>query len=386
MKQKKTVKKLLGVLFSALMLCSVLLTAGAMEVEHAEGFSVDRVGDYTVVRVSRLWEENGSESVYCLVSRTYEKSDEEILKDVRGKLSSREEIQLIRTPVTSFGALSTTYLYPLAELGEVDSLVAVDKHDYVYNREVRGLIEEGDVAEVGDGPTIDLEKIVALDPELVMATGVAGEWNTAERLEKADVPVVVNADYLEKTPLARAEWIKFISLFFEKGEQAARAFDRIEKEYGELKKQAADKEDRPSVLLNRPMQGRWVLPGGESYMAHFLEDAGADYMLSSDKSDASVTRDVEWVYKEALEEEFWLHQYGWESLEDVRQNDQRLTELRSFREENLVNNDARVNKGGGNDFYESGPYRPHIILADLVKIFHPSLLPEHSLHYYRYLE
>lgn len=368
------------------MFCSVLFTAGAMDVNHAEGFSVDSVGGYTVVRVSRLWEDNGSESVYCLVSRAHEKSDEEILKDVKRQLSSREEIQLIRTPVTSFAALSTTYLYPLAELGKADSLVAVDKHGHVYNREVRALIKRGDVAEVGDGPTINLEKIVALKPELVMATGVAGEWNTAERLEKAGVPVVVNADYLEKTPLARAEWIKFISLFFGEEEQASRVFGRIEKEYAELKKQAAGRSSSPSVLLNRPMQGRWVLPGGESYMARFLDDAGADYMLSFNKSDAAVIRDVEWVYNQALEEEFWLHQYGWKSLEDVRQNDPRLMELRAFREGNLVNNDARVNKSGGNDFYEGGPYRPHIILADLIKIFHPSLLPEHSLHYYRYMK
>ncbi|MFO7849548.1 MAG: ABC transporter substrate-binding protein, partial [Spirochaetia bacterium] len=339
----KSKKIFLIVSLGIVMLCSVLFAAGALEVKHAEGFSVREMGAYKVVAVSRLWENNGSESVYCLVSRNSEKTEEEILEDLEEEISSTEDMSIIRTPVKSFAALSTTYLYPLVELGHLDSLVGVDKHDHVYNREVQERIEREKVAEVGDGPTTDLEKITALEPELVMATGVAGEWNTAKRLEKVDVPVVVNADYLEKTPLGRAEWIKFISLFFGEENRASRIFDRIEKEYFELKKEAADRPDRPSVLLNRPMQGQWVLPGGESYMAHFLEDAGADYLLSSDGSDSSLKRDIEWVYEKALDQEYWLHQYGWESLEDVRRNNSRLTELRAFREENLVNNDARVN-------------------------------------------
>jgi iron complex transport system substrate-binding protein len=134
------------------------------------------------------------------------------------------------------------------------------------------------------------------------------------------------------------------------------------------------------------MQGRWVLPGGESYMARFLEDAGADYVYAENEKSAALIMDTEAVYAEVVDAEYWLHQYGWDSLSDVVAHDPRLGRLEAFNEGHVLNNDARVNEGGGNDFYESGPYRPDLVLEDLVRIFHPEQLPDHRLYYYRYLK
>ena len=366
-----------AVLFLCLFaLCMGAGTLASTEIEYAEGFSVEERDGYTAVEVSRRWEEGNEASRYALISRSVKIEE----------LDIPDGFRVIRTPVRSMIALSTTYLYPLVRLDTLDSLIAVDNHGYVYNKKVRRRIENDGIAEVGNGPTVDLERIVSLEPEMVMATGVAGEWNTAKRLEEAGVPVVVNADYLERAPLARAEWIKFIALFVKKEERAAELFEEIERRYASLKRSAASVEHRPTVFLNRPMQGRWVLPGGESYMARFLEDAGAEYVYSENEKRAALTMDTEAVYSEVVDAEFWLHQYGWNSLSDVIAHDPRLGRLEAFRKGNVLNNNARVNEGGGNDFYESGPYRPDLILKDLLSIFHPSHLPEHELYYYRYLK
>jgi len=366
-----------AVLFLCLFaLCMGAGTLASTEIEYAEGFSVEERDGYTAVEVSRRWEEGNEASRYALISRSVKIEE----------LDIPDGFRVIRTPVRSMIALSTTYLYPLVRLDTLDSLIAVDNHGYVYNKKVRRRIENDGIAEVGNGPTVDLERIVSLEPEMVMATGVAGEWNTAKRLEEAGVPVVVNADYLERAPLARAEWIKFIALFVKKEERAAELFEGIERRYSSLKRSAASVEHRPTVFLNRPMQGRWVLPGGESYMARFLEDAGAEYVYSENEKRAALTMDTEAVYSEVVDAEFWLHQYGWNSLSDVIAHDPRLGRLEAFRKGNVLNNNARVNEGGGNDFYESGPYRPDLILKDLLSIFHPSHLPEHELYYYRYLK
>ncbi len=348
----------------------------AVEVEYAKGFSVTEREGYRVVEVSRLWEGSGRTSRYLLVPRESELSE-------LGLAEGEENI--IRTPVKDIVALSTTYLYPLVRLDELEALVGVDKLEYIYNRKVRN--RGGDVcsSDLLRAPSVDLERIISLSPELVMATGVAGEWNTAKRLEDAGVPVVVNGDYLEQSPLGRAEWIKFIGLFFEKEELASDIFAETEERYLELCSRVEESESKPSVFLNRPMQGRWVLPGGDSYMARFLEDAGSRYVLSSSEERAALILDVEKVYRMNLETEYWLHQYGWTRLRDIPQHDPRLAKLRAVREEKVINNNARVRRGGGNDFYESGPYRPDLILEDLLTIFHPELTENTQLYYYRYL-
>lgn len=120
-------------------------------------------------------------------------------------------------------------------------------------------------------------------------------------------------------------------------------------------------------------------------MARFLEEAGSRYVLSSSEERAALILDVEKVYRMNLETEYWLHQYGWTRLRDIPQHDPRLANLRAVREEKVINNNARVRRGGGNDFYESGPYRPDLILEDLLTIFHSELTENTQLYYYRYL-
>lgn len=121
-------------------------------------------------------------------------------------------------------------------------------------------------------------------------------------------------------------------------------------------------------------------------MARFIQDAGGDYLWSSESQSRSLVIDVEAVFVKALDADIWLHQYGSRSLQELAQADQRLQRLNAFKTQQVVNNDARTSEAGSNDFYEGGPYQPDIILADLISLFHPSLLPAHSLHFYRFLE
>jgi len=375
----------------------LLLTVGslqpltALSVEYAEGFSIEERSGVTLLNIHPREFENYNSITYALVEQ--DKHQGIAADELRERLSiesNESELQIIRIPIKKLIPLSTTFLPPLLMLGIDDVLSGIDNLDYIYSQKLRSIIDKRDIPQVGNGPSLDMEQIVQLQSAVVMANSTQGEWNVVPKLKDASIPVVLNGDYLETSPLGRAEWIKFIGLLCGKGKEAEKHFKSIATRYTELRQmvqtELSENTERPQVLMNRPMNGRWVVPGGEGYMAQFIEDAGGDYLWSSDSHSSSLVLDVETVFIKALHADVWLHQYGSTSLQELSQADQRLLKLKAFQTKKVINNDARTTEAGSNDFYESGPYQPDLILADLISLFHPSLLSGHSLHYYRFLE
>lgn len=359
-----------------------------MSVEYAEGFSVEERKGYLLLQVHPPGEPAANTVNYVLVQR--ERTGIPAASELKELFGLNASPQIIKTPIQSIIPLSTTFLPPLVWFDAEDTLKAVDKLEHIYNPELRSLVKRKNIPQVGNGPTLNLEMVVQFQPAPVMANVTQGTWNVVPKLRQASVPVILNADYLETTPLGRAEWIKFIGLLLGRREAAERRFSEVEQRYSELVRMVDEflpsEQDRPRVILNRPMNGRWVVPGGDGYMARFIADAGGVYIWAGAEQSASLVLDVEEAFVRALQADFWLHQYGRSSLQEIASADQRLTRIKAFREGNVANNDARVNAVGSNDFFESGPYQPHIILADLISLFYPSLLPQHTLYYYRYLE
>lgn len=379
-------KRLIAILF---LICFIgPLSLFGISIEYAEGFSVEERAEYTLLQVHPQEEQDADRVTYVLVSREdgQRPSDSELTQ----QLGRDVHFQIVRTPVESLIPLSTTFLPPLVWLDVEGSLAAVDKLEHIYSPALRDMVKQKDLPEVGNGPSLNLERVVQLQPAVVMTNVTQGSWNVVPKLRQASVPVILNSDYLETTPLGRAEWIKFIGLLLGREEEAERRFNLVAERYKELQrmveKRLQSKQERPKVVLNRPMNGQWVVPGGNGYMARFIEDAGGAYLWAEAEQTSSLVLDVEEVFSRALQADFWLHQYGRRSLQELVSADQRLKRIKAVEKENVINNDARVSSSGSNDFFESGPYQPHVILADLISLFHPSLLPDHSLYYYRYLE
>src|SRR6056297_1026357 len=359
--------------------------------EYAEGFSIEERSEVTLLNVHPPETENYNSITYALVERDkFQGVTADQLRERYSIEPKESELHIIRTPIKQLIPLSTTFLPPLLWLGLETVLSGIDNVDYIYSQKLRDIINKRNIPQVGNGPTLDMEQIVQLQPAVVMANITQGEWNVVPKLQDASIPVVLNGDYLETTPLGRAEWIKFIGLLCGKGKEAESYFNAIAERYTGLQQmvqtELSGNTERPKVVMNRPMNGRWVVPGGEGYMAQFIEDAGGQYLWSSDSHSSSLVLDVETVFIKALHADVWLHQYGSTSLQELSQADQRLLKLKAFQTKKVINNDARTTEAGSNDFYESGPYQPDLILADLISLFHPSLLSGHSLHYYRFLE
>jgi iron complex transport system substrate-binding protein len=317
-------------------------------------------------------------------------ADPRFREKISASLKAVGGADLVPVPLESLVSLSTTFLPPLVFFDKKEVLKGVDSLKNIYDEDLRRDLETGGVVEVGNGPGLDIEKLLALQPEAVMTNLVEGEWNVVPGLRRAGIPVLVNSDYLETSPLGRAEWVKFVALFIDAEQEAELFFREIEERYLSLREMVKDldrpSEEKPEVFFNNPQSGRWVVPGGGGYMAAFVRDAGASYIWEDERGSASLVLDEEAVFARVLRAEVWLHQYGWRSLGEALRQKPAFARLEAVRGGRVVNNDARVNLSGSNDFYESGPYWPDRILADLISIFYPDLLPDHKLYYYRFLE
>jgi iron complex transport system substrate-binding protein len=304
---------------------------------------------------------------------------------------------VVEVPVRGIVTTSTTELPHLESLSLLDHLVGHDELDYVSSPEVRRRMEDGRVAEVGESFQLNLEVVLDLEPDLVLAASLASSTNDAfARLGRAGIPVAHVPSFLETSPLGRAEWILFTALFFNAEADAAALFDGVAERYEELAALGRSHSDGPTVFASGPEGSTWYMPGGQSFMARLVADAGGRYLWAEDESPGSLALALENVFDRALEADVWLHPSRWRSLEEVAGVDRRFTSLRAYGEGRVYQNDARHNDAhqdsegeqpiGANDYWEQGTARPDLVLADLLKIFHPEAVPGHELTFHRRLE
>jgi iron complex transport system substrate-binding protein len=343
-------------------------------IRYAGGFEVEYHENYKVVTVSTPWPNAAMSFEYVLVQRGTPPP------------SGTGDALIIEIPSERVITLSTTYLAFFDMLGLTDKLIGHDDFKYVYSPRVRELIEEGRIGEVGEGSKINVELVLDMDPDLIMTFHAGSDQDAYPKLLEAGLPVVLNAEYVEKEPLAMAEWIKFIALFFNEEEEAERIFQDIAFRYNDLKDRVSHVQYRPTVLLGAPFQGIWWMAGGSSFFATILDDAGGDFLWKDNDSTGAIPLDFEAVYARAAAADFWLNTGTWERCDDALDHDQRFAEFKAYRTRAMFNNDRRKNRYGGNDFWESGRANPDTVLADLISILHPELLQDHSLVYYRKLD
>ncbi len=295
--------------------------------------------------------------------------------------------QLVELPIARVVTTSTTELPHLVELGLVERLVGHDELDWVTSAAVLQRAESGELVEIGSGARLDVERLLALAPDLLLTQSAGGIRNTdLSRLRDAGIAVVLVPSYLETSPLGRAEWIKLTAAFFDLEERAEEVFGPIEKRYLELAQKVAELAHRPTVLTGAALGSTWYVPGGRSFMARLLNDAGASYPWRNDLSSGSLALDLESVVARAAAAEIWLHPSDYPSLQALRVADQRYAAFAAFATGQVWGNDARRGPHGGNAYWEAGSLRPDWVLADLVAILHPELLAEHQMVFHRRLK
>jgi iron complex transport system substrate-binding protein len=267
------------------------------------------------------------------------------------------------------------------------SIKGVSGTGFIYNPSLRTRIEAGEIKEVGYDQGLNYETIVGLQPDVLFMYGVDGSvLATSQKLKELKVPVVFCGDYLEPHPLGKAEWIRFLSLFYELEERADHFFMEIDSLYSAYKTLTKPIIERPQILTGLPWKDTWYMAGGESFAARLIEDAGGAYLWADNSSSEAIPMDLESVYSKAVTADIWINPGAANTLDELRHFDQRFSELGVIQNAQIFNNNNRLNSTGGNDYWESGSVRPDLVLADLIQLFHPDLLADHHLFYYRPLK
>lgn len=295
--------------------------------------------------------------------------------------------QVIRIPIRTMVVMSSMHVALADFAGIADRITGLGSFQYINSPGVRSNIKAGKLAQVGLDGNLNNELLITMHPGLVMAMqnpdAGSGKYKT---LTDAGIPVVMNAEWLESTPLARAEWVKLMAVLANRETLVNKKFDSVEQAYNKLAQLGRGAKQKPRVIIGMPYKGSWFTPAGDSYVSHFLQDAGAAYKWSGTQGVGSLALNFEAVAPEALEADYWLNIGYVDSKKDITAKDQRYSSFKSFKTGQLYNNNAQTNDIGSNDYWESGAVNPQVILADIIRIIHPELLPDHRLVYYKQLQ
>nr|WP_299225173.1 ABC transporter substrate-binding protein [uncultured Psychroserpens sp.] len=344
---------------------------------YAEGFSVSTNEAFSVLNINNPWPKSEKSYSYALIKKE---------NAPKITLNKDEFDGIITIPIQKIVVTSTTHIPALELLGVEQSLVGFPGTDYISSDKTRQRIDNDNVRELGTNEGINTEVLLDLHPDVVVAFGVDGTNKGMEVIERSGISVIYNGDWVEKSPLAKAEWIKFFGLLYNKENVADSIFNQIEKDYLEAKKIASNATSKPSILCGAMYKDVWYLPNGTSPEAQFLDDANTNYLWSDTKASGSLALSFEAVFNKAKDAQLWLSPSYYTSYEDLAKANSHYTEFKAFQNKNIFTFSNTTGRTGGILYYEMGIARPDLVLKDMIKICHPELLTTYETTFFKPLQ
>jgi len=330
--------------------------------QHAQGFEIKKLVNYTKLTIKSPYPNSENDLNYFLV-------------DSKTDLSQfKSSDVLIQIPIQQIVVTSTTHI-PMLELLDVQhTLVGFPNTKYVSSEKTRTLIDENKIQELGTDSSINTEILIDLQPNLVMAFAMSAGNKSLSTIQKSGIPVLYNGDWLEKTPLGRAEWIRVFGALYDLDKKADSIFKNIEVHYKNAKKLANNSKNTPTILSGVMFKDVWNLPAGESFVAQFLEDANTDYLWSDTNGTGSLQLNFENVLDKGKEAEIWIAPGHYTTKEQLLNASSHYIEFEAFNKNSSYTFANKKGKTGGVIYYELAPTRPDLVLKDIIKIAHPELL------------
>ena len=327
-------------------------------------------------------DENGVKKL--IIKSAYQNSDEIFEYIIQNKSDQKEEIEnTLFTPIQKIVVTSTTHIPMVELLNEETAIVGFPYAKYVSSTKTRALIDEGKIQEIGKESSLNTEILLDLQPELVVGYSVSSADKSLTTIQKTGINVIYNGDWLEETPLGRAEWIKFFGVLFDKEKQADSIFKVIENSYIEAKQIALKSTKKPTILSGAIMsKDIWNLPAGESFVAQFLIDANLDYLWKNTEGKGSLSLSFESVFDKGQNADYWITPGYFSSKEQLLNSNEIYNKFNAFQNDNIYTPILKKGKTGGAIYYELAGTRPDLVLKDLIKITNPDLLPKYEFTFF----
>lgn len=350
----------------------------SLQLKYAKGFSVINYGTYKILEIKNPWPKAEKSYRFALLNNNYDAdfwSSEKVLFD-----------SAIKIPIKKIVVTSTTHIPALELLNFEQTLVGFPGTEYISSEKTRQRIEQGLVRELGKNEGINTEVLLELKPDVVIGFGIDGNNRTFETIKKSGIPVIFNGDWVEESPLAKAEWIKFFGVLFNKEKEVDSIFNSIEKEYLEAKALAKKVKKQPTILSGAMHKDVWFLPNGNSTEAQLLRDANTNYLWSDSKGTGSLSLNFETVYLKAKDAEIWLSPSNYASKIALKNANSQHAMFNAFQNNMIYSSINTTGKSGGILYFEMGTTRPDLVLKDLIKICHPELLKNYDLYFFKSLD
>lgn len=336
-------------------------------IEYASGLSIHKHTGYSVVKVTNPWPDANKDFTYILQEKNT------VIPD------SLQQYTTITVPLKSIVVTSTTNVPFLEMLGVENKLIGFPHTDYISSVKTRALIDKGVIKNVGQNERLNMEKLIDLSPELIVTFGVDNNNPMIKNLEKSGLKVMIQGDWMEQSPLGKAEWLKLYAALFGKEKEANELFDNIVKEYKQTLSSVTNTKADATVLYGNMYKDQWFVAKGNSWVAQFLKDAKANYLWADVEGTGSLGLTFEKVLEKAKNADIWIAAGTFKTLEELSASNPHYSQFDAFTKQNVYTFESKLGATGGTIYYELGPSRPDLILKDYIKIFHPELLPNYTL-------
>lgn len=339
-----------------------------VRMKYSSLLQIVKHADYTVVTIRNPWDTLKVLHTYLLTDR--EKPLPEHLP----------EGTVVRTPLQKSVIYSSVHCSLWSELDELKGIGGVCGLEYIKLPQIQEGCRNGSIVNVGNSMNPDIERIIDLRPDAILLSPFENSGGYG-RVGKLNIPIIECADYMETSALGRAEWMRLYGLLLGKEAQADSLFAGIEKEYLTLTQQVKSQNlKRPTVISEMKNSSAWYIPGGNSTMGRLYQDAGADYVFAYLSNSGSVPLAFETVFDRGGNADIWLIKYNQpqdKTYSELERDYAPYARFKAFQDRKVYGcNTNHV------PFYEESPFHPELLLKDLIKIFHPELLPDYDFKYF----
>ncbi len=342
------------------------------EVEYASHLKLKKAPNYTLIHIQNPWPKAGN---YTYVAGKQKEDIPDSLK----------KYPFIKVPVERMVVTSTTHLPHISLLKEKNKIIGFPNTKYISSEDFIKQLEEHKIKEIGNGAGLNVEKTLLLKPEIIIAFSSGNDQKQFRIFQKNKIPVIFNADWMEDEPLGRAEWIKLFGVLFDKEQKADSIFHKIAENYNLIKSKIKNRKQKPLVFQGGFFGDKWYLPGGKSYAAKLIKDAGGKYIWEEDTHNGSVAYNFENVLIELPKADVWLNPGSIVSKSTLAKQIPQVVDLKSYKKDKIYTYALAKGKKGGLIYFEDSPAHPDKVLEDLYHIFYPEETPDYKFHYYSLL-
>jgi cobalamin transport system substrate-binding protein len=343
-------------------------------IKYAKGFDVQEFDTYRKLIIKSPYPGAENKQEFILIDSNSQNNDQFIGQ------------KIITVPLRKIVTTSTTHIPMLELIEEENSLIGFPHTDYITSLKTRELIKKGAIQDIGNEQEINTEVLISLRPDAVIGFSMGNTTKMYNIIEKNGIPVIYNGEWLEETPLGRAEWIKFFGALFNKDKKSDSIFTTIETKYINAREIARNSNKIPSILSGVLYKDKWNLPAGESFTATLYKDANTKYLWKETRGQGSLVLSFEAVFEKAKTADYWIGSGYFTAFEELADANNHYTEFDAYKKKNIYTFSKKRGENGGVIYFELAPVQPHIVLQDLIKITHPELLPDYKPYFLEKLD